>query len=144
AQGTIPLGQDALLVKAGRQTLYYGSGRLLSTREGANQRLAHDALLFSWQRENQAKIDAFVASPVETRPKFLDNTSHPDRRSFWSIYAVLPSPWQKGSHFDIYYIGLSDDDTIFALEGNELRHTIGIRSWNETGPWIRNTEIALQ
>jgi hypothetical protein len=144
AQGRLALGEDSLLVKMGRQTLYYGSGRLLSRREGANQRLAHDAFLLSWQRGDDIKLDAFVAAPVETRPGLFDNTSHPDERFFWSIYAVIPSPWQDGSHTDLYYIGLSDDNSGFAPGGRELRHTLGFRWWDETGPWIRNTEAIFQ
>lgn len=144
AQRRLALGEDTMLVKAGRQTLYYGSGRLLSRREGANQRLAHDAFLLSWQREDDIKLDAFVGAPVETRPGLFDNTSHPDQTFFWSIYAVMPSPWQIESHIDLYYIGLSDEDSGFAPGGNELRHSLGLRWWDETGPWIRNTEAIFQ
>lgn len=144
AQGRLALGEDALLVKAGRQTLYYGSGRLLSRREGANQRLAHDAFLLSWQRGDEFKLDAFLAAPVETKPGLFDNTSHPGQRFFWSLYAVVPSPWQKESRFDLYYIGLSDENSGFAAGGRELRHSLGFRWWDEIGPWIRNTESIFQ
>lgn len=144
AQARRAVGENSLLVKVGRQTLYYGSGRVLSRREGANQRLAHDAFLLSWQRGDDIKLDAFVAAPVETKPGFFDNTSHPDRRFFWSLYAVVPSPWQEEINFDIYYIGLSDDVSGFAPGGNELRHSIGIRRWDETGPWVHNTEVMFQ
>lgn len=135
---------DSLLVKVGRQILQYGSARLLSTREGANQRLAHDAFLLSWQREEQVRVDAFIAAPVATTPGLFDNRSHPDRTFFWSIYAVMPSPWQEESNFDLYYIGLSDKESGFAPGGRELRHTVGVRWWDDTGPWVRNTESIVQ
>jgi|GEM_PF-7026710 len=139
-------GGSPVLIRAGRQTLYYGSGRLLSKREGANQQLAHDALLFSWQQSSEGlRVDAFVASPVETKRGLFDNTSHADQTLFWSLYAVMPSPWHKESSLDLYYIGLQDEDSIFAPDGgHELRHSVGIRWWDETGPWIRNTEAVLQ
>lgn len=137
-------GGDTLDLKAGRQTLYYGSGRLLSTREGANQRLAHDALLLSVRRAQGTRIDAFVAAPVETEPGLFDNVSHPNQTLFWSLYMVTPSPWDKESHFDLYYIGLRDENSPFVSEGRELRHTIGVRWWDETGPWIHNIESIAQ
>ncbi|MEK7954228.1 alginate export family protein [Luteolibacter soli] len=145
AQGRFVTGEgDSLLIKAGRQTLRYGSARLLSTREGANQRLAHDAFLLSWERPEQFRIDAFVAAPVTTTPGLFDNRSHPDQTFFWSIYAVLPSPWQQESHYDLYYIGLSDKESVFVPGGRELRHTVGVRWWDDTCPWICNTETTLQ
>ncbi|WP_367871901.1 alginate export family protein [Luteolibacter sp. Populi] len=73
-QGGIDLADgDRIELRAGRQTLYYGSGRLLAAREGANQRLSHDALLLSWQRGEETRVDAFIASPVQVRPDAFDN-----------------------------------------------------------------------
>lgn len=145
AQGRIvATGEDDLLVKVGRQILRYGSARLLSTREGANQRLAHDAFLLSWERGERVRVDAFIAAPVATTPGLFDNRSHPDQTFFWSLYAVLPSPWQEESNFDLYYIGLSDKDSVFVPDGRELRHTLGVRWWDDTGPWVRNTETIVQ
>lgn len=144
-----PLWRDSnasLLLKVGRQILSYGSGRLLAAREGANQRLSHDALLLSWEQQNAFKLDAFVASPVEVEPGAFDNRSHPDRIRFWSVYAVLVSPWAAGHHLDLYYIGLRDHDSIFTQPGSgaETRHTLGARLWHENGPLLYNTELMLQ
>lgn len=149
AQYRLPLGEeDFLTFKAGRQTLYYGSGRLLAAREGANQRLAHDALLLSWKHGDGIQVDAFMASPVEIEDGAFDNASHPDRVRFWSVYGVFPSPLGEGHAVDLYYIGLHDEDSIF-LEpngkgGRELRHTVGTRWWNKTRPVIYNTELIFQ
>jgi hypothetical protein len=145
AVATASEAEDTLLVRAGRQTLYYGSGRLLSLREGANQRLAHDAFLISLSREQGARVDAFIASPVQIEDGAFDNTSHPDEILFWSMYAVLPSPLGKDHFVDLYYIGLRNEDSIFAEEGGrEMRHTVGTRWWSEVEPWVYNTEFILQ
>ncbi|RBP42308.1 alginate export protein [Roseimicrobium gellanilyticum] len=138
-------GDDTLLIRGGRQTLYYGSGRLLSIREGANQRLAHDALLVSLSGSPGIRVDAFIASPVQIEDGAFDNRSHPDEVLFWSVYAVLPSPLGKEHYVDLYYIGLRDEDSIFAeMGGGELRHTIGTRWWSEVEPLVYNTEFILQ
>lgn len=136
------VGHDDISIQAGRQTLYYGSGRLLAAREGANQRLAHDALLLSWQGDGVTRVDAFIASPVEVRPGAFDNASRPDDLRFWALYAVLPA----GEHLfaDLYYIGLRDADSIFAAGGRELRHTLGTRIWRDEGPLLLNTELIAQ
>lgn len=137
-------GRD-LRLKAGRQTLYYGSGRLLAAREGANQRLSHDALLFSWKPDEQTQVDAFIASPVEVRPGTFDNISEPGDLRLWSLYSVMPVPGMEDLHMDLYYIGLRDEDSIFAPDsGHETRHTIGTRFWRKEGPQILNSEFIAQ
>jgi hypothetical protein len=143
AQGEIPFGNDTLEIRAGRQTLYYGSGRLLAAREGANQRLAHDALLLSWQRGEHSRVDAFIASPVAVEPGAFDNVSHAGDIRFWSVYSVMSLA--RGNFLDLYYIGLRDEDSIFAEDGgHETRHTLGARCWRESEPVILNTELIFQ
>lgn len=129
-------------LQAGRQTLYYGSGRLLAAREGANQRLVHDAVLLSWQGDGATRVDAFLAAPVRVRPGAFDNASQPDELRFWALYAVLPA----GRHLsaDLYYIGLRDADSNFAQGGREMRHTLGTRLWRDEGPLLLNTELIVQ
>ncbi|MCW1924955.1 alginate export family protein [Luteolibacter arcticus] len=143
AQGDLTFGNDTLEIRAGRQTLYYGSGRLLAAREGANQRLAHDALVLSWQCDEHSRVDAFIASPVAVEPGAFDNVSHAGDIRFWSLYSVMPLT--RGNFLDLYYIGLRDEDSIFAEDGgHETRHTLGARCWRETEPVILNTELIFQ
>ena len=143
AQSRIPLGSDALEIRAGRQILYYGSGRLLASREGANQRLTHDALKVSWLHGADERVDFFVASPVNVEPEAFDNSSKPNEFLFWSVYGV--KSLGKGHFVDLYYIGFCDRDSIFAEGGGtEWRHTIGARNWNKPGVFNYNTELILQ
>ncbi|WP_265594049.1 alginate export family protein [Haloferula sp. BvORR071] len=143
-QGRLPLDESTLEARVGRQTLYYGSGRLLAAREGANQRLSHDAVLLSWQRGENSRVDAFIASPVRVEPDAFDNSSDPGELLLWSVYAVTPLPWGRDNFADIYYIGLRDEDSIFAPGGHETRHTLGARFWRTEGPWLHNTELIAQ
>lgn len=139
----LPVPVENLRLRAGRQTLYYGSGRLLASREGANQRLAHDALLLSWQDGEDRRVDVFIASPVEVKPDAFDNVSKPGDVRFWSLYSVMP--WTRGNFIDLYYIGLRDEDSIFAENcGHETRHTVGTRIWRKEDPIILNTELIGQ
>jgi len=139
----LPLGDDTVEFQAGRQTLYYGSGRLLAAREGANQRLSHDALRLSWESGGGTRIDAFIASPVEVNPGAFDNVSKPADLLLWSLYAV--TPLGGGNFLDLYYIGIRDEDSIFTpAGGHETRHTLGLRAWNETEPLIHNSELIFQ
>jgi len=77
-----------LKLRAGRQEMEYGSGRLIDVREGPNVRLSFDGFkvigkVNSWQ------IDAFAMRPDLDKPGFFDNV--PDHEvAFWGIYAAGP------------------------------------------------------
>ena len=53
-----------LTLRAGRQEMSYGSERLISVREGLNNRRAFDAIRLLY-RENSVSVDAFISRPVE-------------------------------------------------------------------------------
>ncbi|WP_367871902.1 alginate export family protein [Luteolibacter sp. Populi] len=57
----------------------------------------------------------------------------------------MPLPWGHGYHADLYYIGLRDEDSVFAPGGGrEIRHTIGTRIWRKEGPWHHDSELIAQ
>lgn len=147
-QGRLTAGtEDELVLRAGRQILHYGSGRLLAHREGANQRLAHDALRLSWRTPAARwRVDALAASPVAVEPYAFDNSSAPDERLLWGVYAVGPSVRPgEGRGTDLYYLGVRLEDSLLAGRGNtELRHTFGTRWWGRAAPWLWNTEVIFQ
>lgn len=134
---------DTWEVRAGRQELYYGSGRLLAAREGANQRLAHDALRISWLHGGTWHVDGFLASPSHVNPEAFDNLSEPSEIRFWGIYSTLTT--SSRNLWDFYYIGLRDEDSIFTSDrDHETRHTFGTRYATNGGPLICNTELIGQ
>lgn len=144
AQGRAHLTRNSeLLLRAGRQILYYGSGRLLSHREGANQRLVHDAIRLSWRRAGWS-IDAFVASPVRIGPVEFDNASRLQQTLLWGLYVNGPSPFGEGHGVDLYYLGLRREDSPLAQRQQEIRHTFGTRVYGKDGPWSYNHEFILQ
>lgn len=111
-------------VRAGRQELEYGSGRLVDVREGPNVRLSFDGFLVrikthAWQ------VDGFAMRPDEDKPGFFDNA--PDHAvSFWGAYATrsLPDKMQ----LDLYYLGQDRKHGAFERgTAHEVRHSIGVR-----------------
>jgi len=95
-------GKNWIALRVGRQELNYGSGRLISVREGSNVRQSFDGLkvmstIGSWN------IDAFAARPDLDKPGFFNNS--PDHRTaFWGIYASRPRTGRFS--IDVYYTGL--------------------------------------
>lgn len=144
AQGRLELATDhELALRLGRQLLVYGSGRLLSHREGANQRLAHDAARLGWRHEGW-QVDGFIASPVRISPEAFDNQSQPGRTRLWGLYATGPSPFGEGHGVDLYYLGLRQENAPLSPGATELRHTWGTRWFGRSERWRYNHEFILQ
>jgi hypothetical protein len=119
-------GDRWVVLQAGRQELNYGSGRLVSVREGPNVRQSFDGAklkikVAAW------RVDAFAVRPDLDKPGFFNNV--PDHRTaFWGVYATRP--WGRRVSFDSYYLGL--DRKSFAYDrgtAQETRHTLGARIW---------------
>lgn len=126
--GFVDLGlRDQLTLRAGRQELNFGSGRLISIREGPNVRLSFDGARLTWiHRDWQA--DVLAVRPSQTNPGFFDNS--PDsRQALWGVY----STWTP-KRLDLYYIGQDNKRRRFdAGVGREQRHSFGARWWKPTG-----------
>ena len=111
-------------VRAGRQEMEYGSGRLIDVREGPNVRLSFDGFkvkagIGGWE------IDGFAMRPDLDKPGFFDNAPN-HAVGFWGVYGV--GPLTKTITLDIYYLGLDRQTAAFDRGvGHELRHTLGAR-----------------
>jgi hypothetical protein len=119
-------GDHWVVLQAGRQELNYGSGRLVSVREGPNVRQSFDGARLK-MKAGAWRVDAFAARPDLDKPGYFDNV--PDHRtSFWGVYATRP--WRSRVSFDSYYLGL--DRKSFAYNrgtAQETRHNLGARLW---------------
>jgi hypothetical protein len=111
-------------VRAGRQELNYGSGRLVDVREGPNVRLSFDGFLVrtntrAWQ------VDGFAMRPDEDKAGFFDNA--PDHSvGFWGVYATRTIP--ERVQLDLYYLGQDRKDGAFERgTAHEVRHSLGAR-----------------
>lgn len=114
----------SVLVRAGRQEMEYGSGRMVDVREGPNVRLSFDGFL-ARIRAHGWQMDGFAMRPDEDNPGFFDNA--PEHAvGFWGAYATRASP--DKTQIDIYYMG--QDRKAGAFErgtAHEIRQSIGAR-----------------
>lgn len=115
-----------IVLRVGRQELNYGSGRLVSVREGPNVRQSFDGLKIR-SKAGLWNIDAWAVRPDLDRRGYFDNV--PDHSTaFWGLYATRP--WRNRLSIDTYYLALDRKDATFERgTAKELRHTVGARLW---------------
>jgi hypothetical protein len=115
-----------IVLRAGRQELNYGSGRLVSVREGPNVRQSFDGAKIRG-KASVWNIDAFAVRPDLDKPGFFDNVPN-HQTAFWGIYATRP--WRRSVSFDTYYLGEDRKEATYNRgTATELRHTVGGRLW---------------
>jgi hypothetical protein len=132
---------QSLKLRIGRQELDYGSGRLISVREGPNLRLYFTGgkLMYA---SSKFFIDAFVMMADTINIGAFDNKSSKEV-NLWGVYSKLIFP--KAGNLDFYYLGIRRNSALFE-EGlsKEIRHTLGARYWKYGGGFIYNFEAAYQ
>jgi Alginate export len=117
-------GNNWFKVRAGRQEMEYGSGRLIDVREGPNVRLSFDGFKVM-AKINSWRIDGFATRPDLDKPGFFDNAPNHEV-AFWGVYATRPLP--KRVFLDAYYLGLNRKHATFQRgTAQEVRHSIGAR-----------------
>jgi hypothetical protein len=117
-------GSGSVQVRAGRQELEYGSGRLVDVREGPNVRLSFDGFLLR-TKTHAWQVDALAMRPDEDNPGFFDNA--PDHTvGFWGAYATHSMPDKM--QLDLYYLGQDRKHGAFQRgTAHEVRQSIGGR-----------------
>ncbi len=141
-------GEDAAWrIRAGRQELHYGSGRLLTLREGPNVRLSFDAAVLRYARPGFS-LDLLAGAPVESDAGTFDDDWLRTERSIWGAYATMQlngTGPQAGTALDVYYLGVRNENAaFFEGVGLELRHTLGARLFGRQGMWDWNMEAIGQ
>ena len=112
------------VLRVGRQELNYGSGRLVSVREGPNVRQSFDGVKIR-SKAGAWNVDAFAVRPDLDNFGFFDNVPG-HTTAFWGLYATRP--WRRGVSFDSYYLGLDRKSATFERgTATELRHSLGAR-----------------
>jgi hypothetical protein len=120
--------QNWIAFRAGRQELNYGSGRLVSVREGPNVRQSFDGFKIL-SKAGTWNIDAWAVRPDLDDFGFFDNA--PDHNTaFWGIYSTRNRPIRRGISVDLYYLGIARKQATYNRgTANELRHSLGARLW---------------
>lgn len=128
-----------IILRLGRQEQFYGSQRLIAV---PNNRHTFDAAKAVF-RYNRLQLDIFYSRYVVAKKGFFDDRSDSDIQ-LWGVYGVI-----NGSsdlpNADIYYLGLYRASTLFDDgEGNEERHSAGIRVWKKTKAFSYDIEGVYQ
>jgi hypothetical protein len=127
-------------VRAGRQEIAVGSGRMYALREGPNVPLSFDGVRAIAQKESW-RFDTWVARPVTTTPGIFDDSSH-RQFSVWGVYVTRTGLGHAS--VDAYYLGWNRHNASFEKGvANELRHTVGARLWR-VGRWAYDFEGMYQ
>jgi hypothetical protein len=131
-----------LILRLGRQELSYGSQRLISVREGPNNRQSFDAAKLSFSKNN-FKADGFFGFYVQAKPGIFDDKTS-NGVKLWGEYIVI-NQVPVLNNLDIYYLGLSKSTAKFDDgSGAEVRHSVGTRIWKSTGDWLYDVEALYQ
>src|SRR5262252_6073636 len=132
----------SLMIRAGRQEIAIGSGRMYSLREGPNVPSSFDGIRLS-ARSGVWRVDGWAARLVVNRNGVFDDGSH---RQFevWGAYASRPVNAASSVSVDAYYLGLDRQQARFDQGvADETRHTIGGRIWRQR-EWGYDGEAMFQ
>lgn len=119
-------GRSWAILRVGRQELNYGSGRLVSVREGPTVRQSFDGFRIRG-KAGAWHIDGFAVRPDLDKPGFFDNA--PDHQTaFWGIYSTRPLA--RKVSVDAYYLGIDRRRYTYDRgSAQEVRHSVAGRIW---------------
>jgi hypothetical protein len=135
-------------VRVGRQELYFGSERLVSSNDWQNTRRTFDGVRAYWHSD-AVDVDAFWTEPVVIKPTGWDTANH-DVQFYGAWLSFRPAP---GQFADLYYLGLQDDRLIGdpllppgpgRPFGDTALHTFGGRWAGSRGGFLYDFEAMLQ
>lgn len=138
----IDRGDGGLTFRIGRQELLYGYHRLISVREGPNNRRSFDAVKLFYSSD-KFTADIFYARPVPIRQGALDDPINRNQQLF-SVYSTTRSiPFLRQA--ELYYIGYWNKQAVF-FDGTleESRHSVGTRIWDRAKGWSYDVEALYQ
>lgn len=134
--------KSRLTFRLGRQELAYGSQRIVSVRDGPNNRQSFDALRSIFTTGNY-RADVFYSHYVAARPDIFDDGFN-KKAKLWGAYLVK-NKVAALKNIDLYYLGLWKKNTEFnSGTGRELRHSIGTRIWSNKNSWKYDVEALYQ
>jgi hypothetical protein len=119
-------------LRAGRQEVVLGSGRLFDNNEGPNVKLSFDGFRFIAEGQH-ARFDLFAVKPVENNLDWFDDVPNP-AESLWGSYLTVPVPIVSRGQADFYYIGLDNKSATYNRgTAHEVRETVGTKVFRPIG-----------
>lgn len=127
-----------IIIKAGRQELIIGSGRLFDQRDYTNALISFDGLYVT-AKKRKWEVNVFALQQSRQSFGVFDNLPDADR-TIWGLYSTKLSGDSTATNFDYYYIGQKrkrisysfGDFQSFFDQGaySETRHMAGLRIYN--------------
>jgi hypothetical protein len=136
--------EHGISLRAGRQEIVLGTGRLLDNNEGPTVKLSFDGFRFIAESA-RVRLDLFAIKPVLNNLGFFDDVPiHAE--SLWGSYLTVPAPIVNDGNADIYYIGADTKSATYDRgTAPEVRHTVGARVFRPIGKGLDyNWEPNLQ
>jgi hypothetical protein len=129
-------------LRAGRQEVQFGSGRLVAVRAGANTRKAFEGGLVRLQ-SSRVRTDVFWLGSVATKPQEFDNERE-SGRSLAGVYTTVERV-RGAANIDVYVLVSHEPHRAYVgVAGKERRWSIGVRPWGKLGAWDYNFEFVGQ
>lgn len=119
-------GRRSMLLRVGRQEVYYGSRRMIGFREGPSIRRSFDGVKFRMQNRKKA-VDLFYLLPVKALSGVFDDYSSRNNSLFGAYFSLRD---RNRYGVEGYYIGaLRDEATYVDNTDEEQRHSLGSRAF---------------
>lgn len=132
----------SLTIRAGRQEIEFGSGRLISASEGTNIRRTFDAVRPIY-KQGKWTANGLFAKLVETDKGVFDDEPINDQ-TFWGAGAIRSRQAGRGG-LSFYYLGLDRKIARFNQgAAREIRQTFGGRIWGVFKQFDYNYELIGQ
>ncbi len=132
----------SLTIRAGRQEIEIGAGRLVSVSEGLNVRRSFDAIRATYT-QGKWRASGLFAKLVATNGGFFDDAPL-NQQTFWGAGLVRARPEAKGG-FSFSYLGLDRKSARFNQgTGREIRQTFVGRIWGGFKKFDYNYELIRQ
>jgi alginate export protein len=131
-------------LRAGRQEVVLGTGRLFDNNEGPNVKLSFDGFRAIAESAN-VRLDLLAVKPEQNNSGFFDDVPN-HAETAWGSYLTVPAPIVSRGQADFYYIGLDTKSATYNRgTAQELRHTVGTRLFRPIGKGLDyNWEPNLQ
>lgn len=134
--------RSSFTIRLGRQELSYGSQRLVSLRDAPNNRQAFDGVKGIYDSKD-IRFEGFYTNYVQARTGIFDDRPSTAIR-FWGGYGTLKKQ-VLARHMDFYYLGIKKRSAFFDNEaGQETRHSVGTRWWDNSEQWQYDLEAVYQ
>lgn len=129
------------LLRLGKQELGYGNNRLLTFREGPNNRLAFNGVVYQF-KNSRRKIDLLGISPAISKPGAFDDRSF--REFVYGVYAT--EVWiPKKLILDYYILNFHSKTRRYNfIGGKETRQSYGLRLFSQQARLNYEWESTLQ